>query len=466
MNSVEAFRSGINGARIAMLGIGRSGLAVAGAVHALGGQCVLLDQAAQERLPKPDLVDKARELGAEVHLSWDGSLTGLSSSLLVVNPAVRKTSPVLDKFRSAGIEVISEIEFAYRISMAPIIAVTGTNGKSTTTVMVWQCLSALGFSARLCGNIYGSGYREEAFTDAALNAEPSEVLAAEISSFQLELVQQFRPRAAVITNITADHLNSYSSEEEYALAKTNIFRAQTAADAFIYDADDSKVSQYAVQANSKKLTIRGSHPDAIITSGFSEILGIKFEARDFPFSEAHNFRNAAMAALAAASFLEMQGKEFNEKAGERILQGLQDFRHLSFRMQPVGFKGNVQFINNSMCTNPAALASSLNSLSGRVHALVGGDSKGLDFSPVKSDLSNPRFHLYFYGTDGGKVKQDLGSSGPEFESMQEAFQKAVSQAVAGDTVILSPGCASNDQFRDFTDRGNVFSGAVKEWLES
>jgi UDP-N-acetylmuramoylalanine--D-glutamate ligase len=503
---------------IAVMGLGRSGLAVAKAVVQRGGSAVVLDQKPEVQLAKPELKAEAESAGATVMTGWDGTTLPVGVTQLVVNPAVPMRHPLLAKAREAGIEVIGEIEFAYRIAKAPIVAITGSNGKSTTVVMTYLCLQACGIEARLCGNLYGSGYPETTFTEAALEASESEVLVAEVSSFQLETIENFEPMVAGITKIAADHLDRYEGFAEYAATKNRIFENQTESDFAVVRAFDPDVrvpghvsGEYrprgsrgkaeASVAGPRVLTFGASGSHAQIDESEIRILDKAVPLRDLPFTEPHNFQNAAMAALMAFAAIRARAErdpdgysarllaeaEREWKAARprktygpnpvkpdfvlpgKILDGLRSFRGLSHRMELVGSRDGIRVINNSMCTNPDAVMNGLQAARDPVHVLIGGINKELDekdWRPLRAYLANRRHRVYLFGRDAGQINEFLGGGFTDYGTMQRAFAAATAEAVAPDVIMLAPGCASSDQFRDFTDRGNVFKQIAKEWLET
>ncbi|MBC8065018.1 MAG: UDP-N-acetylmuramoyl-L-alanine--D-glutamate ligase [Chlorobia bacterium] len=542
-----------------VFGLGRSGLAIAKAAVALGGSATIYDQSSPAKLAKPEILEDARALGAEVLMDWDGvlppcgPLEGVGSvgyfpnppqekddadpfgefgdtpkppqggllPWLVVNPAVDMRSPILKAAQDQGYEILSEIEFAYRISKAPIIAITGTNGKSTTTVMTYLCLKQCGIDAVLCGNILGSGYPEVPLTEAALNSHPEQILVAEISSFQLEWVKHFRPLSAGITNIWPDHLDRYDSFEQYAATKQRIFSAQTAGDFAIVKANDPVVRAPGVTDSLPRtrrtptsqpppplgkgerelivLTFGATGEHARVDERFLTVLDKQIKLDELHFTEHHNHANASMAALIAYGALKgsagsnpkakqiieqakleadqkraAKTNAYNQRLQEAnkpehilpscILEGLKEFRGIAHRMEFVGEKGGVRVINNSMCTNPDAVLKSATSLKGPNHVLVGGRNKGLDFRPLKHYFSNRMHHAYVYGEARNKLSEQIGTD-LVYEKMEDAARAALDAARSGEVVMLAPGCASTDQYRDFRDRGDVFKQLAKEWLE-
>jgi UDP-N-acetylmuramoylalanine--D-glutamate ligase len=504
-----------------VFGLGRSGLAIAKAVQAQGNQAHIFDQASQESISKPELVEEARAVGAEVTLGWDGVLPTdvCQSPTLVTNPAVDSRSPILRSALDRGFEVISEIEFAYRISKAPIIAITGTNGKSTTTAMTYLCLKSCGIEAILCGNIFGSGYPEVPLTEAALNSNSDQILVAEISSFQLEWTKSFGPVCAGITNIRPDHLDRYDSFEDYAAAKLKIFANQTPDDFSVMLANDpivkppgggtsarrvrrmGSVSTASTSGQGTVFTFGATGDDARVDERFLTVLDKQIKVEDLPFSEPHNLTNASMAALLAFGGLQgaanryphskaatvlrsskedsqaaraLKTHSYNYREMETnkpkfvipdcVLDGLKQFHGLAHRMEFLGEKGGVRVINNSMCTNPDAVLKSAVSLRGPNHILIGGKNKGLDFRPLRHYFSNQMHHAYLFGEAKEELAEQIGTP-DRYETMEEAFAAATKRAKSGEVIMLAPGCASTDQFRDFRQRGDVFKQLAKEWLE-
>jgi len=503
--------------RIAILGLGRSGLAMARAAKKLDAAATVFDKNTQETLSKPEVLDEAWAEGIEVSLGWDGSLPP-DYDLVAVNPAIPQNHPALVEAVKKQIEVIGEIELAYRVSKAPIIAITGTNGKSTTTVMTYLCLKACGEDAVLCGNIFGSGYPEMPLTDAALASTPDQILVAEISSFQLEWVSEFKPVSAGITNIWPDHLDRHASFEEYAAVKQRIFARQTAEDFAVVKANDPVVVAPGGGGNAYRPRHRrgeasgasGGSTPTVLTFGATgeharveeidlQILDQRVKLEDLPFHEPHNYVNAGMAALLAYGALKnkalaVPGSNASKILGEaeelarqkreskrtvysakppkveplalpkQIIDGLLAFHGLAHRMEAIGERDGVRVINNSMCTNPDAVIKSAMAVRDPSHLLIGGVNKGLDFGPLRHYLANHRHKAYIFGSAAADLNKMLGESYPIFRTLEEAFKAATEAAVKGEVIMLAPGCASTDQFRDFRDRGDAFRILAKEWL--
>jgi len=535
----------VTGSRISIYGLGRSGLAVARAALALGATPVVYDRAKAAQMVKQDTLEVARELGIELHLGWEGRFDPASTDLLVPNPGVDMRSPVLQQARTDGIEIVSEVEFACRVlearsdpsdptrglnSRVPIVAITGTNGKSTTTVMTYLALKECGLDVVLCGNIYGTGLPEVPLTEAALHAKPNQVLVAEISSFQLEWVSHFSPAVAGITNIAPDHLDRYDSFQQYADTKMRIFAGQESGDYAVVESGTGfqAVSASGFQPESQSLegsethrlegdaTVTGTagfqpekqglegpethrlEGDATVTEkrspridaepvltfgeqgehaqvrpGEIKILDKVIKTGDMQVIGVHNYTNAAMAGLLSwatirwiAERSSTGGRNAPATVRECIVTALKAFLGIEHRMEFVGEKNGVKVINNSMCTNPDAVVASARAVDARSHLLMGGKDKDLPFATVRDFLAGSQNQAYLFGEAKDVLNKQLGGGFPTYNTLQDAFRAATEKARPGEVIMLAPGCASTDQFHDFRDRGNVFKQIAKEWLES
>jgi UDP-N-acetylmuramoylalanine--D-glutamate ligase len=446
----------MKGLRIAVLGAGRSGIAVSRAAKERGAEPTLYDSK-----DGPDLESARTQLdqdNVEVVGGREQPFTSAEADILVTSPGVDSRSPILRESEKNGVEVIGEVEFAYRIAQGSIIAITGTNGKSTTTAMTWHCLEELGLNPVLCGNIYGSGYVEIPLTEAAA-IYPGRPLVAEVSSFQLEWIKEFRPKCAAITNIAPDHLNRYDHFDDYACAKRNIFRNMGEGD--VYVSHRGPRTEPPSDARFKTIYTK-VESRALVLPAF------EIATADLPFSESHNLQNAAMAATLAYEYAE-SGKVPDESTvaqmAAKITAGLQSFRGLAHRMERVGERDGVVLVNNSMCTNPDALLASSRSVPTAQHLLVGGLTKDLDFGPFAEYLKGSPHRVYLYGADASKINARLGGGLSVFRTMGEAFAAATMAVKRGETIMLAPGCASMDQYKDFRARGDDFRTLAKEWLQ-
>lgn len=446
-----------DGQSIAVFGLGRSGLAVAKAAIARGARVTVYDETPGDRLSKPELVAEAESVGAEVVLGQPFPVPA-DEDCVVVNPAIDHRHSAL---QAQPEKVIGEIEFAYRISKAPIIAITGTNGKSTTTAMTVIALRAGGVDAVLCGNIFGSGLSEIPLTHAADRSTPNQVLVAEVSSFQLEWVREFAPIAAAITTITPDHLDRYDSFVQYAATKERIFeRAGVKVDSRDFSSREGEEGWSYVTDGPGALAFT---VESVVPSPES----LKLDPAEFKVIGAHNMENVRTAMMLTKAAIEWQfanGFRESDHVPDACLEALKEFGGLSHRMQNLGVAGGVRFINNSMCTNPAAVVASIQSLgnSSTLHVLIGGVNKDLPFAPLDKYLAANPVKVYLFGRDGQQIQKEISQRGTVYDTMKQAFDAAVHEAKEGDTVMLAPGCASMDQFRDFRHRGDVFTEYVRD----
>jgi UDP-N-acetylmuramoylalanine--D-glutamate ligase len=446
----------VNG-RIAVFGLARSGLSIAKAALDLGADVTVVEERPAGDEKKQALARDLQTLGAKVDLGWSGDFNS-GFDLVVTSPGVPMRHPKLESAHASGVPIHSEVEFAFRISKAPIVAITGTNGKSTTTALTYECLRGAGFEAVLCGNIYGSGYDEVPLTDAAHASRSDQVLVAEVSSFQLEWVSAFRPLASAITNIRPDHQDRYAGFEEYAATKRRIYAGQAAQDFAVLGADEPRPPYPQVLRF-------GPSGEGAVSGETLEVLGRPFLRSEFAIVGEHNFQNAAVALLLTACVAHrLRGDSL--AVPPAAIPPAKAFKGIAHRMEAVGEKRGIRIINNSMCTNPDAVIASSRSVAAHQHLLLGGSNKKLDFAPLKHYLESSGHEVYLFGRDAEALKQQLGTEGSVFEKLAEAFSHAIRNAKPGDVVMLAPGCASMDQFEDFRDRGNVFRAMAKEWLES
>jgi UDP-N-acetylmuramoylalanine--D-glutamate ligase len=459
-----ADREPLEGRRVAVLGLGRSGLAIVRAALERGAEVEVYDRARREDIVKREVLAQVESLGVPIRFGWDRPLGPGEADLLVANPAVDSRSPTLRATREAGVTIWSEIEFAFRISQAPIVAVTGTNGKSTTAVMTHLALAACGASSVLCGNIFGTGYGEVPLTDAAAASNRDQVLVAEVSSFQLEWVERFQPVSAAITNISEDHLDRYDSFRDYAATKQRIFSAQRAGQFAIVREEDPVVVPPSEPEGPTVLTFGEDGRHARVVDGGIELFGEFVPLPDLAWLGRHNLHNAGAAALLTAGFLAWKSGDA-PCARPEIGEGLREFRGIEHRMEPVGERNGIRIVNNSMCTNPEAVVRSAVGLAAPVRLIVGGINKGLDFEPVRRFLQDSGARCYLYGASRAEILDQIGGGHPSFGTLQEAFEAAIRDARPGEVVMLAPGCASTDQFDDFRHRGNVFKTLAREWLD-
>lgn len=449
----------MKGTRIAVTGMGRSGVAIAIAAAKRGAVVALYDEKTLETPEQFALVDTLQGHGVEVVPGWHGRFESPTFDLLVTSPGFRRNHPALRDAQAAKKVIWSEVEFAYQISEAPIVAITGTNGKSTTVVMTWLMA---GSNAVLCGNLSGSGYPELTLTEAADASTPDQVLIAEISSFQLEWVQDFAPKVAAITNITPDHLDRHPDFADYRDTKLRLFANMGEDDTVVVNQNAPPFVEI-LNAIPSGVDVRFiGEPNGISkvttkTLTLSEIGNVPLS--EFPWKGMLNSINATMAWELARAAL---GEQANP---QQMLAALKGFRGLANRMERLGSTHGVTIVNNSMCTNPAAVIANSEAIGGRQILLMGGVTKELDFSSVREYLATQRHEVILFGADSD-LQEQLNHNWARTNTLAEAFGLAMERAKDGDTVILSPGCASAAPYLNFRERGEAFRAIVTDWLDA
>jgi UDP-N-acetylmuramoylalanine--D-glutamate ligase len=374
---------------------------------------------------------------------------------------VRRDSPFLRTAEDHGARVEMEMTLFLRASPAPTIGVTGTKGKTTTTMLLHEMLRQRWPTTVVAGNMGRSALGR------LDDVEPGVPVAVELSSFQLEGIGEHHlaPHVAVITNLHPDHLDRYPSLVEYGAAKANIARAQTADDWVVYPADDPAVTPLVAKARALPVTFGDAPHDGERTLHVAhDRLGASWEGRVLDLGPttalrlpgAHNRRNALAAAGAALAV----GLD-----AEEIRAGLATFRGVAHRLEPVGTIGDVEYVNDSAATTPEAAAAALDAFAGRpIVAIAGGSDKGLDVTPLAAALSRHASTVVLLGgTATARLRAELGDRVPvegPFDDMAAAVERAADRSTAGGVVLLSPGCASFGLFVDEFDRGDRFRSAV------
>lgn len=386
----------------------------------------------------------------------------LQADLVVKSPGIPNTVPVVKELIQLDKTIISEIEFAVRYTQKPIIAITGSNGKTTTASLLSYILKQAGLQVGLGGNIgtsLASLVREDTYENYVV----------ELSSFQLEGIQDFRPHIAIMTNLSEDHLDRYEYDyDKYIEAKFRITLNQTADDFFLYDADDKDIARWIQKLDIKAQKIPFSGIK-VLKQGASidlENLEVHWKTDHFtmPISKVkvqgkHNLKNA-MVASTAAKLLKIRK--------ETIRQSLQSFHGVEHRLEFVAEIDKVQYINDSKATNVNAVYYALDSINTPIIWIVGGVDKGNDYTDLLPLVNQKVKAIIALGTDNIKIKKAFYAKVSEFcevKSMEEAVKKAQEWAIERDTVLLSPACASFDLFKDYEDRGQKFKEEVKKLAE-
>jgi UDP-N-acetylmuramoylalanine--D-glutamate ligase len=397
--------------------------------------------------------ERLRALGAEVVLGTDAVPP---ADLVVASPGIRPSSPLMEAARALGVPVISEVELAYRISSAPWIAITGTNGKTTTTALVTHLLRESGIAAEPAGNI------GPAAVAVARNVGPAGVIVAEISSFQMVLADTFRPRIAVLLNITPDHIDYHGSLEAYSAEKAKVFTNQGPEDTAVVDVDDPGSAPYAESAAARGIRVRrvsrAQSPEGgaylngdvlVLHDGREERALLRVE--ELGIRGDHNVSNA----LAAAACAHAAGASI-----DAIRRGLASVRPIEHRLEPVGVIGGAEYFNDSKATNPDAVVKALTAFGDRpVVLLLGGRNKGVDMRPLAAAVARRAHSVILFGEAAAELARAFSgmSVGTTIaRNLAEAFDAARGLAAAGDVVLLSPGCTSFDEFASYEHRGRRF----------
>ncbi|KJR42435.1 UDP-N-acetylmuramoylalanine--D-glutamate ligase [Candidatus Magnetoovum chiemensis] len=467
-----------------VLGLARSGVGACNLLLSLGAKVTVMDKKEKRELDK--FIAKLNPAAKIYSGGFDDNIIN-KADVVVVSPGVALTNPSIVKAKQNGVRIIGEFELAYQIvqktrkkSAASFLAITGTNGKSTTTTMVYEILKTSGLNAMIGGNI-GLALTEEVhkMLDKCSDEDPDatipDFIVTEVSSFQLESIETFKPKGAAILNITPDHLDRHASMDEYINAKCRIFEKQDALDFLVLNADDPVTAELArkkipaqkgveIVYFSRKNKVKGAFinnnvicfnlpeheilcPELIL----SELPILKVD--DFKVKGVHNVENAMAASLMAL---------LSGVSVENIRNTLLNFIGIEHRMEFVAEINGVKYVNDSKGTNVSAVEKSLESFSVPLILIAGGTDKGLDFTALRPYIKGRVKALVLIGAAKDKIKAAIGDLTDTViaQTMEEAVVKSSEIAESGDVVLLSPACASFDMFKDFEHRGRVFKKAV------
>jgi UDP-N-acetylmuramoylalanine--D-glutamate ligase len=443
----------LQGKKILVVGLARTGVAVVRFLAQAGALVTVTDMREEEALSESlaELADLHLnlELGRHVPYSF------LMADLIVVSPGVPMDIKPLEMARSQKRRVVSEVELASWFITAPMVAITGTNGKTTTTTLTGEIFKACGYETFVGGNI-GNPLIE-------LASSPSEVdrVVVELSSFQLEGVESFRPHIAVLLNITEDHLDRYRSYQEYIDAKLRIFENQTPEDFAVLNIDDPLVASCAGRlkgrifpmSREQELEEGISYRDGFITFAHDGKV-LRFGTDGFRLKGGHNLDNI-MASLAAALLMRCDG--------ECAYAAVKSFKGLPHRMEFVEEVNGVCWYEDSKGTNVGSVVKSLESFDSGITLIAGGKDKGGSYAPLAPLVSARVSHLILIGEAKERMNEALGSLTDTHlvATLQDAVALASSLANPGEVVLFSPACSSFDMFKDYLDRANQFKAAVR-----
>ena len=442
--------------KLVILGGGESGVGAALLAKQKGYDVFLSDGSSLNEIYRNELLAAGIEFEEDKHTEEKI----LNADEVVKSPGIPEKNEMVKKIRAKGIEIISEIELAYRFKgNSKIIGITGSNGKTTTTALTYYICKTAGLDCAMVGNI-GFSFARQVATD------PKPLYVAEISSFQLDDIKTFRPDIAILTNITEDHLDRYEYKfENYIRSKFRIAMNQVKDDHFIYCLDDEVtmkyLDQFNIQSNQLPISMKKEPPNgAFIKDGDMYVRTgndyVSMSVYDFALKGIHNQYNT-MAACVAASTLELRK--------EKIREAVTTFQSLEHRMEPVATIRGVEFINDSKATNVNSTWYALESMNKPTILILGGVDKGNDYSLITELVKEKVKAIICLGTDNRKIHEAFGnitSTIANTGSASEAVHAAFHFAEKGDVVLLSPACASFDLFKNYEDRGNQFKKAVKE----
>jgi UDP-N-acetylmuramoylalanine--D-glutamate ligase len=444
----------LRGKRVLVVGLARTGVAASIFCAARGARVTATDSRGESELG--ETVAKLKETGVTVELGSHREKTFLEQDLIVPSPGVPADEPHLQAARAKGVAIWSEIELAYRFLKGRLIGITGSNGKTTTTSLVEHILKTAGMQTILAGNI-GTPLigRVDAMTDSTCTV-------VELSSFQLELIDTFRPNISVFLNLTPDHLDRHHTMEVYGAAKARLFENQTADDAAVLNADDPATASYAPSPprvywfSRKKRVAQGAYvrgQEIVFRQDGAEEVLLKVE--DIPLAGSHNVENV-LAATAAARLAGAPAKA--------IAKGVQSFAGVEHRLEFVSEIAGVRYYNDSKATNVDATLKALDAFPGRILVILGGKDKGGDYTMLQKALREKAILALLIGAAAEKIeKQISGSVALErAETLERAVETASHAARRGDVVLLAPACASFDQFQNYEHRGRVFKDLVRQ----
>jgi UDP-N-acetylmuramoylalanine--D-glutamate ligase len=445
--------------RVLVVGLGKSGVASALFLKSRGARVTVSDSKPAAELRNEILL--LLEHGITVETGGHGDRTFRSQDLIVVSPGVPVDAPQLLQARNLGESVIGEIELAAQFLAGPIVAITGANGKTTTTSLAGEIIAAGAFSTLVGGNI---GTPAISFVD---QATPRTWIVLEVSSFQLETVVEFRPKIAVILNITPDHLDRHKTFANYINAKARVFENQAEDDFTVLNADDPTTTALSARTRAQLFWfsrkkevdrgafVRGEQIYFRDAQGEREIMPLA----ELPLKGAHNLENV----LAGISIGTLAGCQPNA-----IRQTVKNFKAVEHRLEFVATIAGVDYYNDSKATNVDATVKAIESFPANIHLILGGKDKGSDYT-VLNDLLRQRVkRVYTIGAAAAKIESQIkGATDIDHaETLANAIKRAAESAAAGDVILLAPACASFDQFQSYEHRGRVFKETVHSLAKS
>jgi UDP-N-acetylmuramoylalanine--D-glutamate ligase len=437
--------------RITILGAGESGTGAALLAKAKGFEVFVSDQGTIKDKYRDDLVRNKIEFEELKH----SEEKILNANLVVKSPGIPEKAGIIKKLKAKGVEIIDEIEFGFRYINGKVIAITGTNGKTTTTLLTYHLMKSAGFSVALAGNV------GESLARKIVNGN-ADWYVLEVSSFQLDGTKTFKPEIGILLNITPDHLDRYEYKlQNYIDSKFQVIQKMDSTSKFIYYAEDEVIVKEIASKKTTASKIPVSLKDTkapVFYDGKAMQFNLtkKFSVlqADTTLKGPHNLINT----MAAVSAVYLAGAKL-----ESIREGLKTFKNAPHRLEPVGTVNGVEFINDSKATNVDSVVYALGSYNQPLIWIAGGIDKGNDYNLIKDQVKAKVKTLICLGTDNKKLKDFFGGIVPtirETQSVEELVKIALQEAQKGDVVLLSPACASFDLFKNYEDRGDQFRKAV------
>ncbi len=436
-----------------VVGLARSGQAAARLLAERGEQVIGVDTGS------PEGAAGLQGAGVETILDGNGTQAVERVRCVVKSPGVPDTAPAIAAARERGLPVIGELELAWRLLPNRVLAVTGTNGKTTVAELLGHVWRTAGEPVAVAGNV------GRPLASLVGEIDPEATVVCEASSFQLEDTDAFAPECGVLLNVTPDHIDRHGSLEAYLEAKLKIFARQANDDVCVYNGSDPALAGVDLGGCGRRLAFCtepaiGDDCQAVVADGLLELWGEPLLRLDeLQLLGAHNAANAAAAAAAAAAMGIERGA---------LADGLRSFRGVPHRLEPVGEAGGVLYVNDSKATNVAAAAAALRSFDGGVRAILGGSLKGEGFGELAEPVAERCSGCYLIGEAADRIEHDLaaawaaGVSHRRCDGLAEAVRAAAADASAGEVVLLAPACASFDAYADFEQRGEHFRTLATE----
>jgi len=445
------------GKQVLVVGLARTGIATALFCAARGAHVTVTEERSESQIT--ETAAKLRAAGVTLELGGHKARTFVEQDLIVSSPGVPPTMPALASARVIGIPVWSEIELAWRFLRGRLVCITGSNGKTTTTSLIGHILETAGLPVQVAGNI-GTPLisRVDVSSDAGFTV-------VEASSFQLESISAFRPDVAVLLNVTPDHLDRHGSFETYGRSKARIFENQTEEDAAVLNADDAAAQQYTPSrppvfwfSRQKRVASGCFLRDDEIVFRRDGTETVVLRRRDIGLRGDHNVENV----LAAAAAATLAGVE-----PAAIAEGVRSFAGVEHRIEFVAAISGVEYFNDSKATNVDATLKALDAFPNNLLVILGGKDKGSDYTILRKSLRQHARMVLLIGAAADKIESQLGGVVPveRAGTMSRAVKLAEERARPGDTVLLSPACASFDQFESYEHRGRVFKQLVRGLAE-